>query len=86
MADKESREALVGNQPANKIVIASAGIRRFIVLLLRTIGFLERIALTSDSVLTIVMPGLVPGIHVFRAATKSWMAGTSPRLSGSLEV
>jgi hypothetical protein len=24
-----------------------------------------------------VMPGLVPGIHVFRAAVKTWMAGTS---------
>jgi hypothetical protein len=27
------------------------------------------------------MPGLVPGIHVFRAATKSWMAGTSPAMT-----
>jgi len=27
-----------------------------------------------------VMPGLVPGIHVFQfvAALKTWMAGTSP--------
>src|SRR5271166_1650603 len=24
------------------------------------------------------MPGLVPGIHVHRAANKTWMAGTSP--------
>jgi len=29
------------------------------------------------------MPGLVPGIHVFSAATKSktWMAGTSPAMT-----
>jgi hypothetical protein len=29
----------------------------------------------------LVMPGLVPGIHVFRAATKSWLAGTSPAMT-----
>jgi hypothetical protein len=30
----------------------------------------------------IVMPGLVPGIHVFLlAANKSWMAGTSPAMT-----
>jgi hypothetical protein len=28
-----------------------------------------------------VMPGLVPGIHVFRAAIKTWMAGTSPAMT-----
>jgi hypothetical protein len=27
------------------------------------------------------MPGLVPGIHVFHAATKTWMAGTSPAMT-----
>jgi hypothetical protein len=27
------------------------------------------------------MPGLVPGIHVFGAAKKSWMAGTSPAMT-----
>ena len=27
------------------------------------------------------MPGLVPGIHVFRAAAKTWMAGTSPAMT-----
>jgi hypothetical protein len=27
-----------------------------------------------------VMPGLVPGIHVFTAA-KAWMAGTSPAMT-----
>jgi hypothetical protein len=34
------------------------------------------------------MPGLVPGIHVFLdgAASKTWMAGTSPRLSGLIFV
>jgi hypothetical protein len=26
------------------------------------------------------MPGLGPGIHVFRAAAKTWMAGTSPAM------
>jgi hypothetical protein len=28
-----------------------------------------------------VMPGLVPGIHAFRAGTKTWMAGTSPAMT-----
>jgi len=28
-----------------------------------------------------VMPGLVPGIHVFAAARKTWMAGTSPAMT-----
>jgi hypothetical protein len=28
-----------------------------------------------------VMPGLVPGIHVLDAATKTWMAGTSPAMT-----
>jgi hypothetical protein len=29
-----------------------------------------------------VMPGLVPGIHVFMLATqKTWMAGTSPAMT-----
>jgi hypothetical protein len=30
-----------------------------------------------------VMPGLVPGIHVFAflAASKTWMAGTSPAMT-----
>ncbi|MGY2931736.1 hypothetical protein ACVWZK_000596 [Bradyrhizobium sp. GM0.4] len=27
------------------------------------------------------MPGLVPGIHVLRAAAKAWMAGTSPAMT-----
>jgi len=27
-----------------------------------------------------VMPGLVPGIHVF-TVTKAWMAGTSPAMT-----
>ena len=38
--------------------------------------------------LTTVMPGLVPGIHVFRAASKTWMAGTSPAMTneGSAQV
>jgi len=33
-------------------------------------------------VLSFVMPGLVPGIHVF-AASKMWMAGTSPAMTQS---
>ena len=28
------------------------------------------------------MPGLVPGIHVFHATDKAWMAGTSPAMTG----
>jgi hypothetical protein len=28
-----------------------------------------------------VMPGLVPGIHVFSDALKTWMAGTSPAMT-----
>jgi hypothetical protein len=28
-----------------------------------------------------VMRGLVPRIHVFRAAAKAWMAGTSPAMT-----
>jgi hypothetical protein len=28
-----------------------------------------------------VMPGLVPGIHVFYSASKAWMAGTSPAMT-----
>jgi hypothetical protein len=31
--------------------------------------------------ITIVMPGLVPGIHVLGAARKTWMAGTSPAMT-----
>ena len=27
------------------------------------------------------MPGLVPGIHVFFATNKTWMAGTSPAMT-----
>ena len=27
------------------------------------------------------MPGLVPGIHVFLFAVKTWMAGTSPAMT-----
>jgi hypothetical protein len=27
------------------------------------------------------MPGLVPGIHVFLQALKTWMAGTSPAMT-----
>ena len=32
------------------------------------------------------MPGLVPGIHVLNLtkSKKTWMAGTSPRVSGSI--
>jgi hypothetical protein len=29
------------------------------------------------------MRGLVPRIHVFRAAAKAWMAGTSPAMTTS---
>jgi hypothetical protein len=30
---------------------------------------------------TLVMPGLVPGIHVLIQARKTWMAGTSPAMT-----
>src|SRR5258708_497432 len=30
------------------------------------------------------MPGLVPGIHVFLDAAKTWMAGTSPAMTETL--
>ena len=33
--------------------------------------------------LPIVMPGLVPGIHVFGSTRKTWMAGTSPAMTSS---
>jgi hypothetical protein len=33
--------------------------------------------------LSVVMPGLVPGIHVLRVAkSETWMAGTSPAMTG----
>jgi hypothetical protein len=31
------------------------------------------------------MPGLVPGIHVFSATSKPWMAGTSPAMTLNLK-
>jgi hypothetical protein len=36
----------------------------------------------AQSAEEIVMPGLVPGIHVFKAKKKkAWMAGTSPAMT-----
>jgi len=35
----------------------------------------------SRSTLSFVMPGLVPGIYVFPAPSKWWMAGTSPAMT-----
>ena len=32
----------------------------------------------------VVMPGLVPGIHVFAQERKTWMAGTSPAMMESV--
>jgi hypothetical protein len=32
------------------------------------------------------MPGFVPGIHVFDAASKAWMAGTLARLRASSDA
>jgi len=32
-----------------------------------------------------VMPGLVPGIHVFALPRKAWMAGTSPAMTVKVE-
>jgi hypothetical protein len=38
--------------------------------------------------LRLVMPGLVPGIHVltFRIAPRTWMAGTSPAMTNGQRV
>jgi hypothetical protein len=30
---------------------------------------------------SVVMPGLVPGIHVFLCVGKTWMAGTTPAMT-----
>jgi hypothetical protein len=36
----------------------------------------------TDAANTPVMPGLVPGIHVFlQLQSKTWMAGTSPAMT-----
>jgi len=35
----------------------------------------------SRSNLSFVMPGLAPGIHVFLAPSKAWMAGTSSAMT-----
>jgi hypothetical protein len=40
----------------------------------------------SVELLTAVMPGLGPGIHVFRAAAKAWMAGPSPAMTSSILI
>src|SRR5882672_4540866 len=37
--------------------------------------------LTNAHDIPLVMPGLVPGIHVFLTANKTWMAGTSPAMT-----
>jgi uncharacterized protein len=34
--------------------------------------------------LQLVMPGLVPGIHVFLPSQKTWMAGTSPAMTENM--
>jgi hypothetical protein len=34
--------------------------------------------------LSIVMPGLVPGIHAFPMFAKTWMAGSSPAMTALL--
>jgi hypothetical protein len=38
------------------------------------------------SILKVVMPGLVPGIHVLAACKKNWMAGTSPAMTKNEDV
>jgi hypothetical protein len=40
---------------------------------------MERISLTWN--LSVVMAGLVPAIHVWTAARKTWMPGTSPGMT-----
>ena len=42
---------------------------------------LEQIPVGLPHNLSIVMPGLVPGTHVFRATSKAWVAGTSPAMT-----
>jgi hypothetical protein len=37
--------------------------------------------MTWDFMAKLVMPGLVPGIHVFLFPSKTWMAGTSPAMT-----
>jgi hypothetical protein len=32
------------------------------------------------------MPGLVPGIHVFLVAAKTWMAGPSPAMTNHFQT
>jgi hypothetical protein len=41
----------------------------------------------SILLLTLVMPGLVPGIHIFdlTAVEKTWMARTSPAMTKSVK-
>jgi hypothetical protein len=34
-----------------------------------------------QSALNFVMPGFRPGIHVFSAESKTWMAGSSPAMT-----
>jgi len=36
--------------------------------------------------LSTVMPGLVPGIHVLMAVRMTWMAGTSPAMTNILMI
>ena len=35
---------------------------------------------------SVVMPGLVPGIHAFFVAAKTWMAGTGPAMTISIRL
>jgi hypothetical protein len=46
-------------------------------------GLRARARIPNDESLNVVMPGLVPGIHVFgeRRRNKTWMAGTSPAMT-----
>ena len=42
----------------------------------------DNAAVSIAEIYPIVMPGLVPGIHVFTCSSKTWMAGTSPAMTG----
>jgi hypothetical protein len=46
----------------------------------------SRVSLDLLHSLSIVMPGLVPGIHVFLVEDKTWMAGTSPAMTTLLGI
>jgi hypothetical protein len=49
---------------------------------LRVLQFVIAMLGAEHLMIQLVMPGLVPGIHAFLYVAKSWMAGTSPAMTG----